>query len=505
MSTEKKVPEIHQLLELMVSSEASDLHLCSGNPPYLRVHGDVVPVEGAPVLTPDDTRRLIDAIMPAKNLDEFAAAWDTDFGYEIEGVGRFRANVFVDHLGPGAVLRSIPTRIRTAEELNLPPVVRDLCNLSKGLVVVTGPTGSGKSTTLAAMIDLMNRTRRDHLITIEDPIEFVHRPIKSLINQREVHSHTKSFSSALRAALREDPDIVMVGELRDLETIETALETAETGHLVIGSLHTTTAPTTVDRLIDKFPANRQNQIRTMLADSLKAVIAQTLCRCKPKGRTAALEILVVNHAISALIRDGKTFQIESAMQTGRKQGMRLLNDELFRLVREGNVEPREAYMRAVDKEDIAKRFKDAGVDWQSEAASVPALALHAPEDAGRIRAQVARYRESLRLNPDDEEVLNNLAWTLATCPHDEIRQGNEALQVALHAYDVSNGTNPEVADTLAAAYAETGDFDQALAFSRRGVELARRQGNTALVENILTRQCQYDARRPVREMQARAA
>src|SRR5690606_26140605 len=256
---------------------------------------------------------------------------------------RFRVNVFANRLGIAAVLRQIPNQIRTAEELGLPQALLDLCFLTKGLVLVTGPTGSGKSTTLAALIDYINRNRSDHILTIEDPIEFVHRNKKCLVNQREVGVHTESFKRALRAALREDPDIILVGELRDLETVAIAIETAETGHLVFGTLHTTTAPATVDRLIDQFPADQQEQIRVMLADTLKGVVAQTLCKKVGGGRIAALEILLVNHAISNLIREGKTFQIPSVMQTSKAKGMCTLNDSLLDLVKKGLVEPAEAY------------------------------------------------------------------------------------------------------------------------------------------------------------------
>ena len=249
----------------------------------------------------------------------------------------------------GAVFRVIPSKILSAETLGLSQHVLGLCQLTKGLVLVTGPTGSGKSTTLCAMVDYINRNRADHIITIEDPIEFVHRNDKCLVNQREVHSHTRSFKDALRAALREDPDVILVGELRDLETIAIAIETAETGHLVFGTLHTTTAASTVDRVIDQFPTDRQAQIRVMLSESLRGVIAQTLCKKVGGGRVAALEVLLVNSAISNLIREGKTFQINSMMQVGRAQGMVTLNDTLGDLVKRGQITPEEALLRAVDK------------------------------------------------------------------------------------------------------------------------------------------------------------
>ena len=265
---------IDALLRVMAREDCSDLHLTSGNPPLYRKDGDIEHLDQMPVHDAEQVRALLYEIMPVANRAQFESVHDTDFAYEIEGVGRFRVNAFMDRLGPGGVFRIIPSQILTAEQLNLPQPVLDLCWLTKGLVVVTGPTGSGKSTTLAAMIDLINRQRATHIITIEDPIEFVHPTKRALINQREIGVHTKSFKAALRAALREDPDIVLVGEMRDLETIEIAMETAETGHLVFGTLHTNTAPSTVDRIIDQFSADRQSQVRTMLSESLKAVIAQ---------------------------------------------------------------------------------------------------------------------------------------------------------------------------------------------------------------------------------------
>jgi twitching motility protein PilT len=280
-------------------------------------------------------------------------------------------NVFRDRGGVGAVFRQIPIEIKTAKDLNLPPAVVQLGDLSKGLVLVTGPTGSGKSTTLAAIVDYINDTRTEHIITIEDPIEFVHKNKKCLVNQREVGSHTRSFKDALRAALREDPDIVLVGEMRDLETIAIAIETAETGHLVFGTLHTTTATSTVDRIVDQFPADRQQQIRVMLADSLKGVVAQTLCRRIGGGRVAALEVLLSNNAVQNLIRDGKTFQLPSILQTSRAQGMVLLNDSLTDFVKRGLVEPREAYLKAVDKGGLIHLFKNNGIPLPTESAPTP--------------------------------------------------------------------------------------------------------------------------------------
>jgi twitching motility protein PilT len=299
--------------------------------------------------------------MPEKNQEEFERRHDTDFAYEIKGLARFRANIFMDRKGMGGVFRIIPDKILTAQDLGLSEAILKLCELSKGLVVVTGPTGSGKSTTLCAMVDHINQNRDDHLITIEDPIEFVHDNKKCLVNQREVHNHTDSFKDALRAALREDPDILLVGEMRDLETISIAIETAETGHLVFGTLHTTTAASTVDRIIDQFPADRQQQIRVMLSESLKGVIAQTLLPKKGGGRIAALEVLIVTPAISNLIREGKTFQIPSAMQTGKQHGMVLLNDALLNLVQKGLVEAKDAYIKAVDKTGFEMALNRVGL------------------------------------------------------------------------------------------------------------------------------------------------
>ncbi|MCC6326866.1 MAG: type IV pilus twitching motility protein PilT [Acidobacteria bacterium] len=338
------------LFHAMAEAGASDLHLSVGMPPMIRKDGRMQKLECAEGLLNEDLMKdLLHSIMPQRNKDEFAERHDSDFAYEIPGLARFRSNIFMDRKGMGAVFRIIPSKMTTAEQLGLSKAIMGLTELSKGLVVVTGPTGSGKSTTLCAMVNSINMTREDHIITIEDPVEFVHENIKCLVNQREVHNHTMSFKDALRAALREDPDIVLVGEMRDLETISIAIETAETGHLVFGTLHTTTAVSTVDRIIDQFPADRQQQVRVMLSESLKGVVAQTLLPKKGGGRVAALEVLVVTPAISNLIREGKTFQIASAMQTGRAHGMVMLNDALFDLVQKDIVEPRDAYLKAIDK------------------------------------------------------------------------------------------------------------------------------------------------------------
>jgi twitching motility protein PilT len=363
-------PQIDELFHAMVQLGASDLHLCVGNVPMIRKDGHMQPLgESGTAFTSEQLRLLLQPIMPERNKHEYLDRNDTDFAYEIPGLARFRSNVFTDRKGPGAVFRVIPSQILTAEALNLSPHILQLCHLNKGLVLVTGPTGSGKSTTLCAMIDYVNRMRPDHIITIEDPIEFVHENKKCLINQREVGTHTTSFKDALRAALREDPDILLVGELRDLETVAIAIETAETGHLVFGTLHTTTAASTVDRVIDQFPADRQAQIRVMLSESLRGVIAQTLCRKIGGGRVAALEVLIATPAISNLIREGKTFQIPSIMQVNKGAGMVSLNDSLLDLVTKKLVAPEEAMAKAVDKSGLDAAFKRANI-------SLPGLAAH---------------------------------------------------------------------------------------------------------------------------------
>ncbi|HEV7367388.1 MAG TPA: type IV pilus twitching motility protein PilT [Gemmatimonadales bacterium] len=347
---------MEDLFRQLVQSGASDLHLRTGEPPMLRLHGELAR-QGQTAMTADRLEAMLLSIMTEKEIGEFREGGDTDWAYEIEGLARFRCNAGRDRFGAIGVFRIIPNQIRTADEMGLSREVQNLCYLTKGLVVVTGPTGSGKSTTLAGLVDLINRTRTDHIITIEDPIEFVHPSKKCLVTQRQVGLHTRSFKHALRAALREDPDIVLVGEMRDLETISIAIETAETGHLVFGTLHTTTAASTIDRIIDQFPADRQSQIRVMLSESLRGVIAQTLCKKVGGGRVAAREILLSVPAISNLIREGKTFQIPSIMQTNRKSGMITLNDALMELVDSKLVEPKEAYMKAVEKSGIAAALK----------------------------------------------------------------------------------------------------------------------------------------------------
>jgi twitching motility protein PilT len=350
---------MEHLLAAIAERRGSDLHLASGQVPALRIDGDIVPLAEYGPISPERIAAMLWSIAPPRSRTEWEETHDADFAHETPA-GRFRANVFADRHGVGAVFRLIPRDILTVEELGISPAVLDLCGLTKGLVLVTGPTGSGKSTTLAALVDYVNRTRDDHIITIEDPIEFVHPPKRCLVNQREVGAHTASFKRALRAALREDPDVILVGELRDLETIAIAIETAETGHLVFGTLHTNTAPSTVDRIIDQFPEDRQAQIRMMLSESLKGVVAQTLCKKIGGGRAAALEILLCPSSVANLIREGKTFQIPSIMQTARGQGMVTLNDALLDLVKRRVVEPAEAHRKAVARKDFEALLERAG-------------------------------------------------------------------------------------------------------------------------------------------------
>ena len=350
------VERLNKLLKRMVAERASDLHLSAAHRPRWRIDGNICEMTDATVIGKEDVFDLVTPIMPDRNLSQYKSDNDTDFAYAIPGTARFRVNVFRDNKGSGAVFRQIPDKILSVEQLGLPPVVRQLCDYPKGLILVTGPTGSGKSTTLAAMIDHINKTRLSHIITLEDPIEFVHVSQKCLVNQREIGPHSTSFSRALRAVLREDPDIVLVGEMRDLETVALALETANTGHLVFGTLHPNTAISTVARIIDMFSAEQQNQVRAVLADTLKGVLAQTLCRKIGGGRIAALEILVSDTGVANLIREGKTHQVFSAMQTGKARGNRLLNEELARYVKDKIISTEEAMSKAVDKPDLAQKL-----------------------------------------------------------------------------------------------------------------------------------------------------
>lgn len=341
--------KIDAFFKLMNEQGASDLHLVSGQPPAMRIHGDMERVKYK-VLDNDSLRGMLYEIAPEEKVKVFEETGDVDFGYEIPGLARYRANFFMQKYGVAAVFREIPSNILTVEQLGLPPVISKLATLPRGLVLVTGPTGSGKSTTLAAIIDMANRLRKDHIITVEDPIEFVHQSQNCIVNHREVGLHTQTFSSALRGALREDPDIILVGEMRDLETISLAIEAASTGHLVFGTLHTSSAPKTVDRIIEVFPASEQAQIRSTLSDGLRAVVAQVLFkRIDQKGRCAALEILIANPAVRNLIRESKTHQIPSMIQTGKKYGMTLLDDSIMELFEKGWISADEAYMKSNDK------------------------------------------------------------------------------------------------------------------------------------------------------------
>jgi twitching motility protein PilT len=355
--------KIDAFFKLMNEQGASDLHLVAGQPPALRIMGEMERVKYK-VLDNDELKVMLYEIAPEHKIKEFEETGDVDFGYDVLGIARYRANFFMQKNGVAAVFRQIPEQIMTAEQLGLPNVISKLASLPRGLVLVTGPTGCGKSTTLAAIIDVANRTRKDHIITIEDPIEFVHKSRGCVINQREVGLHTKTFSAALRGALREDPDIILVGELRDLETISLAIEAASTGHLVFGTLHTSSAPKTVDRIIEVFPANQQPQIRSTLSDGIRAIIAQVLFkRIGQKGRCPALEILIATPAVRNLIREGKTHQIPSMIQTGRKYGMQLLDDAIMDLLNNGWINADDAYAKANDKGKFMPFLKNPPTDF----------------------------------------------------------------------------------------------------------------------------------------------
>lgn len=355
--------KIDAFFKLMNDQGASDLHLVSGQPPALRIRGEMERVKYK-ILNNDDLRKMLYEIAPEDKIKVFEETGDVDFGYEIPDLARYRANFFMQRNGVGAVFRQIPSEIMTAEQLGLPPVISKLASLPRGLVLVTGPTGSGKSTTLAAIIDVANRIRKDHIITVEDPIEFVHKSQGCIVNHREVGLHTRSFSSALRGALREDPDIILVGEMRDLETISLAIEAASTGHLVFGTLHTSSAPKTVDRVIEVFPSSEQAQIRSTLADGLRAVVAQVLFkRIDKKARCAALEILIATPAVRNLIREAKTHQIPSSIQTGKKYGMMLLDDAIMDLYNKGWISADDAYAKANDKSKFRPLLKSPPADF----------------------------------------------------------------------------------------------------------------------------------------------
>ena len=343
---------IDTYFEAMLDNKASDLHLSTGNAPIIRINGELVRLEAEP-LVHEELLSILKEICPEDKMAHFQKTGDVDFAYELPGKARFRANFFNQKEGVGAVFRTIPSEILTSEQLGLPDICQKFAQLSKGLVLVTGPTGSGKSTTLAAIIDYANKARTDHILTVEDPIEFSHKSKESLINHREVGLHTESFASALRAASREDPGIILVGEMRDLETINLALEASATGYLVFGTLHTPSAAKTIDRIIDVFPASQQNQVRTTLSESIKGVIAQNLFKRVDKpGRVAALEILVVDTAIANMIREEKIYQIPGMIEVGQTKGNVPLDEAIMKHLQAGRISPDEAFEKCIDK----KRF-----------------------------------------------------------------------------------------------------------------------------------------------------
>jgi len=349
---------IDGLFKMMKEQGASDLHLSSGSQPIFRLQGEMVRLNFK-ILTHEEIQALLYEILSEKQKSEFEARKDLDFAYSIPDLARFRSNIMMQHKGIAAVFRMIPNKILSADELALPEGVRKMTTLKKGLVLVTGPTGSGKSTTLAAMIDLINSTRNDHILTLEDPLEFIHESKLSLLNQRQIGMHSESFTSALRAALREDPDVILVGEMRDLETISLAMTAAETGHLVFGTLHTSSAAKTIDRIVDVFPKDSQEQARSMLSESLKGVVCQQLLKtAEGKGRVAAFEIMVGTPAIANLIREGKTFQIPSIIQTARKDGMQLMDQHLLDLLKTKTILPEETYRCAQDKKQFEQYLAD---------------------------------------------------------------------------------------------------------------------------------------------------
>jgi twitching motility protein PilT len=363
--------KIDAFFNLMFEQKASDLHMATGNPPMLRINGELMRVD-FPLLENDTLKAMIYEIAPDYKIKQFEETGDVDFGYEIPNISRFRVNFYQERLGVGAAFRQIPSRVLTFEDFEkldvpLPPVLKKFAMLPRGLITVTGPTGSGKSTTLAAMVDYANRNRKDHIITLEDPIEFVHEAKGCLVCHREVGVHTKSFASGLRGALREDPDIILVGEMRDLETIELAITAAATGHLVFGTLHTQSASRTVDRIIDVFPADQQNKIRQTLSEALKGVVSQVLFKRKDKkGRVAAFEVLVFNTAVANLVREGKTHQIPGMIQVGKKLGNQPMDDHIMEHVRMKRISPEDAYEKALDR----KKFRG--------------LLAHPPEDDDAI-------------------------------------------------------------------------------------------------------------------------
>jgi len=355
--------KIDAFFNLMHEQGASDLHMVAGQQPAIRIRGDIERIK-YDILTNDALKVLLYEITPEHKIKQFEETGDVDFAYEVPNLARYRVNFFQQKNGMAAVFREIPDKIQTCQQLGLPNVIAKLAALPRGLVLVTGPTGSGKSTTLAAIIDEANRLRRDHIITIEDPIEFVHKSQNCIVNHREVGIHTKTFAAALRGALREDPDIILVGEMRDLETISLAIEAASTGHLVFSTVHTTSAPKTVDRIIEVFPATEQLQIRSTLADGLRAVISQVLFkRIDIKSRCVALEICIATPAVRNLIRESKTYQIPSMMQTGKKYGMQLLDDAIMDLYNRGWISGDDAYIKANEKSRFRPLLRQPPTDF----------------------------------------------------------------------------------------------------------------------------------------------
>ncbi len=355
--------QIDAFFKMVHELGASDLHLSAGSQPVVRLHGELQRVKYK-VLEHEELKKLLFEITPEPKVKQFEETGDIDFSYEVPNLARYRVNYYMQSRGIAAAFREIPQDILSIDQLGLPQILKSLALLPKGLVLVTGPTGSGKSTTLAAMVDYVNRNRKDHILTIEDPIEFVHQPIHCLVNQREVGRDTQDFKAALRGALREDPDVILVGELRDLETIELALQAAETGHLVFGTLHTISAPKTIDRIIDVFPSGQQSQIRAQLSESLRGIIAQNLFkRVDRKGRVAALELLIATSAVRNLIRENKIYQIPSTIETGRKQGMQSLDDSIMNLLQNGMIDAEQAYNKADNKAKFREFLQEPPQDF----------------------------------------------------------------------------------------------------------------------------------------------
>ncbi len=358
--------QIDAFFKMLHENGGSDLHLSAGSQPVVRLQGELQRVKYK-VLSHDELKKLLYEITPENKIKEFEETGDIDFSYEVPNLARYRVNFYMQSRGIAAAFREIPEEVLTVEQLGLPPLLTQLAMLPKGLVLVTGPTGSGKSTTLAAVMDYANKQRKDHILSIEDPIEFVHQPKSCLINQREVGRDTKSFANALRGALREDPDIILVGEMRDLETVSLALEAAETGHLVFSTLHTISAAKTVDRIIEVFPGDRQGQIRSALSESLRAVISQTLFkRIDRPGRVAALEILICVPSVRNLIRDNKTYQINSVIETGKNFGMQTLDDEIMKLLSKNMIDPNDAYNKAIQKSKFRQFLTRAPEDFTEQ-------------------------------------------------------------------------------------------------------------------------------------------